>query len=1003
MATAGLSLNATTGVISGTPTTVVWSTSYVVTATNSGGATTATLTIVINAVPTLSYSASTGTTGTVGTAMSITPSTLDANGAPITNCGIQSGTTALPAYLTVSPTTCVISGTPTSALSLTTYKLVATNSVGTSSTASVTLAAIPGVPTLSYSASTGTIGAIGLPSTPAMSIAPSALLANGASIAYCGIKGGTTALPNYLSVAATTCVISGTPTSALTATTYTLVATNSVGISASASVTLSVSVAPPTLWYGSYGTPYQFTGTVGTGMNLSGSIDSIFSITNCGIQSGTTALPSYLSVDPSTCAISGTPTSTLTATTYALTAMSSAGTSVPATVTLQFDAAAPILSYLSSTGTTGAVGTLMSVAPSTLSSRGASITSCGIKGGTTALPGYLNVNATTCVISGTPTLTLTATAFTLVATNSAGTSSNATVTLAANPGVPVLSYSSSTGTTGVVGTAMSVTPSALTTNGASITACGIKGGTTALPGYLSVNSATCAISGIPTSTLSATVYTLVASNSAGASSNAVVTLAANPGVPTLSFSTSTGITGTVGAAMSVTPSMLTTNGTSITACAIKGGTTALPGYLSVNATTCIISGMPTSILAATTYTLVATNSAGTSSDATVVLTAVKITSVSAGRSHTCAFSSAGTVYCWGDNFYGQLGNNSTTASHSPIKAISQTGTGFLSGITTVGSGDYHTCASSNSTGYTYCWGYNNFGQLGNNSTVASLIPGQIYSTPITFASVLRSSDGGFTCGLAAGVNVGGVYCWGNNFSGQLGNNSTTQSNVQVGVTVIGFGNTAIATGSNHACAISAAGNVFCWGFNGSGQLGNNTITDSHTPVEVLGVGGVGHLSGIVAIAAGFGQTCAVSSSGGVYCWGDNFRGDLGNNSTTESNTPVQVLGVGGSGFLSGIVAIEARQAHSCALSSSGAVYCWGDNGAGQLGNGSTTESDTPVAVLGVGGSGTLSGISAISAGMAHSCALSTSGVTFCWGANSTGQLGDGSTTSTSTPVQVTGW
>jgi alpha-tubulin suppressor-like RCC1 family protein len=148
-------------------------------------------------------------------------------------------------------------------------------------------------------------------------------------------------------------------------------------------------------------------------------------------------------------------------------------------------------------------------------------------------------------------------------------------------------------------------------------------------------------------------------------------------------------------------------------------------------------------------------------------------------------------------------------------------------------------------------------------------------------------------------------------------------------------------------------------------------------------------------------TCAVSTTGAVYCWGWNNNGELGINSTTESNVPVQVAGVGGSGLLSGIASITAGGDHTCTLSTTGAVYCWGGQGA--LGNNSTTQSNVPVQVAGVGGSGLLSGIAGIAGGWSHTCALSVTGRIDCWGYNPDGQLGNNSTTSSLVPVEVTGF
>jgi alpha-tubulin suppressor-like RCC1 family protein len=308
----------------------------------------------------------------------------------------------------------------------------------------------------------------------------------------------------------------------------------------------------------------------------------------------------------------------------------------------------------------------------------------------------------------------------------------------------------------------------------------------------------------------------------------------------------------------------------------------------------------------------------------------------------------------------------------------------------------------------YCWGWNAFGQLGNNSTTNSNVPVQVEGVGGSglLSGIASIAASGFdTCALST---AGAVYCWGYNGAGQLGNNSTTQSNVPVQVAGVGgtgllSGIASIAVGADYTCALSATGGVYCWGRNDYGEIGNNSTTDSHVPVQVEGVGGTGLLSGIASIAAGFAHTCAVSTTGGVYCWGYNPYGQLGNNSTTQRNVPVQVVGAGGSGVLSGIASIAAGEDHTCALSTTGGIDCWGYNDYGQLGNNSTTDSHVPVQVAGVGGTGLLSGTATIAAGGYHTCALSATGRIDCWGFNASGQLGNNSTTDSHVPVEVTGF
>jgi alpha-tubulin suppressor-like RCC1 family protein len=239
-----------------------------------------------------------------------------------------------------------------------------------------------------------------------------------------------------------------------------------------------------------------------------------------------------------------------------------------------------------------------------------------------------------------------------------------------------------------------------------------------------------------------------------------------------------------------------------------------------------------------------------------------------------------------------------------------------------------------------------------------------------------------TCAL---TRAGGVKCWGSNSYGQLGNGTKTDSPTPVDVSGLGGGVIAIATGLDHTCAVTVSGGVKCWGWNEYGQLGNGTKTDSPTPVDVSGLS-----SGVSAIAAGFEHTCILTSAGAVKCWGGNQVGQLGNGTKTDSPTPVDV-----SGLSSGASAIATGGFHTCILTSAGAVKCWGGNHLGQLGNGTNTDSPTPIDVNGLS-----SGVSAIATGERHTCILTSDGGAKCWGRNFNGQLGDGTTTDHWTPVDL---
>jgi alpha-tubulin suppressor-like RCC1 family protein len=257
-----------------------------------------------------------------------------------------------------------------------------------------------------------------------------------------------------------------------------------------------------------------------------------------------------------------------------------------------------------------------------------------------------------------------------------------------------------------------------------------------------------------------------------------------------------------------------------------------------------------------------------------------------------------------------------------------------------------------------------------------------------------------------------VWAWGDNSFGELGN-GTNVSDSALPVQVLGFDGTgtlsniiAVASGNKslHSLALRSDGTVWSWGSNDAGELGTGT-TDSNghpTPIEVVGPGGSGFLTGITAVAVGTSQCMALRSDGTVWTWGFNTYGQLGNNTTTNSPTPVQVLGANGMGHIGAVTAIAAGNGSDLALQSDGAVWAWGYNGDGELGNNTTTNSLTPVQVLGKNGIGHISGVTAIACGYFYALALTSNGTVLAWGDNTNGALGDGTTIQRKVPVQVTG-
>ncbi|MCL2451782.1 IPT/TIG domain-containing protein [Candidatus Saccharibacteria bacterium] len=367
--------------------------------------------------------------------------------------------------------------------------------------------------------------------------------------------------------------------------------------------------------------------------------------------------------------------------------------------------------------------------------------------------------------------------------------------------------------------------------------------------------------------------------------------------------------------------------------------------------------------------------------------------ISAFESYSCGIYD-GKAYCWGYNNRGQLGDGSTDDSPVPVAVDT---TGVLGGKTVTaiadGASSSHTCAIAD--GKAYCWGRNNRGQLGDGSTNDSLVPIAVDTTGVLGGKTVTAITAGrlYTCAVADGQ----AYCWGANDSGGLGDDSTDQSLVPVAVDTTGVlgGKTVtdITAGDNNTCAI-ADGKAYCWGNNWSGQLGDGSTDNSLIPVAVDTTGVLGGKT-VTAITASSNNTCAIAD-GKAYCWGDNVYGGLGDGSTNQRLFPVAVDTTGVLGGKT-VTSIDTDYLFTCAVADAQA-YCWGYNSNGQLGDGSTNQSLIPVAVdtTGVLGGKT---VTAIAVGYNHTCAIAD-GRTYCWGDNASGELGDDSTDQSLVSVDV---
>ena len=342
----------------------------------------------------------------------------------------------------------------------------------------------------------------------------------------------------------------------------------------------------------------------------------------------------------------------------------------------------------------------------------------------------------------------------------------------------------------------------------------------------------------------------------------------------------------------------------------------------------------------------------------------------ATAAHTVYVKGDATLWGWGSNSSGQLGDGTTTDRANRVQVTA------LSGVKAVDTGEDHTVALK-SDGTVWTWGNNSNGQLGNGTTTDSSVPIQVTS----LSNVIDVTAGyKFTVALKSD---GTVWAWGINSSGQLGNGTTTDSPIPVQVTGLSTAATAVSAGYGHVLSLQNDTSVWAWGSNSNGQLGNGTTTNSAVPVQVTG------LSSMIAIAAGNDFSLAMRNTDlTVWAWGINSNGQLGNGTTTDSSTAVTVSG------LASMTAIAAGHDHAVALKNDGTVWTWGDNSNGQLGNGTTTGSTVPVQVNG------LSGGVGVAAGRDDSIVMKTDSTLWAWGNNSNGQLGNGTTTDRWTPVQL---
>lgn len=365
--------------------------------------------------------------------------------------------------------------------------------------------------------------------------------------------------------------------------------------------------------------------------------------------------------------------------------------------------------------------------------------------------------------------------------------------------------------------------------------------------------------------------------------------------------------------------------------------------------------------------------------------------ITTGLSHTCGVTNFGNIYCWGDNSDGQLGRGNTDSGFSyPVKTSDPSFDNlFFKQVVTQNN---HNCALDGE-GHAYCWGKNSNNQTGTDTPGFQLTANKVEPSEIF---VELSLGGIFSCGI---TNSKDVKCWGQQVSGTFGNTSVTDDNYTTPKiwdtsSLASKKAVSITSGYAYTCTIVDGGEVFCWGAGGSDQQGDGDSTDNLTPTQVV----LGQSGNFKKISSNTSHTCGINLNGELYCWGDNSFNQLGDGTSNDSNVPVKVddslYPVEDEKFIK----VLASNEFSCALSTVGLLYCWGDNENNQLATDSIDESFSPKLIVDTNNEPIL--FKEFSLGDEHACALKIDGTAVCWGANDKGQLGNNSTTNSPSPVDV---
>lgn len=358
--------------------------------------------------------------------------------------------------------------------------------------------------------------------------------------------------------------------------------------------------------------------------------------------------------------------------------------------------------------------------------------------------------------------------------------------------------------------------------------------------------------------------------------------------------------------------------------------------------------------------------------------------------HTCARKTDSTLWCWGNNQYGQLGlgpDTSPVQTPALVEAL-QTSASRIYLPTSIGTSSARTAfsCSRRSDSSLWCWGNNELGQLGTGDNVNRDRPVQIGADTLGTNVHSVGAGAGFACTRKVD---GTVWCWGQNESGQLGRGDTTARRTPEQVVSDDLNGTVtqLAAGGSHACALKADGSLWCWGKNQYGQLGLGDTRRRELPERVTTI------DEVQVVFAGADHTCAARADGSLWCWGYNQYGQLGTGDQRGRSLPAQLdfadLGAG-------VTTVSGGATHTCAVKTDGSLWCWGGNQYGQLGTGDREASPTPMQVAFPSGNT----VAQVYAGGSHTCARTSNSALWCWGANDSGQLGVGTGQGRLTPSML---